>query len=93
MKNKRIVDRAFLDTFHTMNCIVCNRRGCDPAHLKTRGSGGDDVYSNVLAFCRWHHTEQSAKGWKHMADKYKAVSLDLESKGWTFDDFNKLIRK
>lgn len=93
IKNKRIVNRSFLDTFHNMNCLACNRRGCDPAHIKSRGSGGDDVYENVMPLCRIHHTEQGAIGWFRMADKHFKVALDLQAKGWTFNAFNQLIRK
>lgn len=91
MKSKRKVDRAFLDTFHDMRCIACKKRGCDPAHIKTRGSGGDDTYNNVMPLCRKHHTEQGQIGWKKMSVKYRAVDLDLVSKGWAFDENNKLF--
>lgn len=93
MKNNRIQNRPLLDTFHAMNCVVCGRRGCDPAHIVSRGAGGDDVELNLMALCRKHHVEQHSIGWNKMSEKHQSVNLDLESKGWVFNSFNKLVKK
>lgn len=41
----------------------CTYRGpCDPAHIKTRGSGGDDTDENLVSLCRPHHDAQEIMG-------------------------------
>lgn len=92
-KPKRKVDRDFLDTFHGMHCLACGRRGCDPAHVKTRGSFADDDWDNVLPLCRRHHVEQGQIGWKRFSSKHPPVALALESRGWSFDDLGKLRKR
>lgn len=91
-KVKRKVDREFLDTFHAMRCLACNRRGCDPCHLKTRGSGGDDSFENVIPLCRRHHVEQGQIGFKRFCDKFPAVLSQIEARGWILDDLGRLRR-
>ena len=91
-KLRRIEDRKLLDSYHRMRCIVCNRHGCDPAHIKSRGAGGDDSYDNVLALCRRHHHEQHQHGHAHMVEKYHSYFLAIESRGWEIVD-KKLRRK
>ena len=91
-KPKRIKNRSLLDSFHTQRCIACRRKGCDPAHIKTRKTGGDDTLDNVMALCRLHHREQSDKGWLHMSKKYFPVLLELGRKNWTLDRYGKLQR-
>lgn len=85
-KPTRTRDRALLDRFHRMTCRACFRKGCDPAHIITRGAYGDDVEWNVMALCRRCHTEQGAIGWWAFAAAYKSVAWELHRKGWAFDD-------
>ena len=91
-KPERKKDRDLLNTYHTKRCIVCSRQGCDPCHIKSKGSGGDDSEENLISLCRVHHTEQHAKGHYHMATKYKMYANCIESKGWELVD-TKLRRK
>jgi len=91
-KPKRVVDRNLLDSFHTRNCIACGRRGCDPAHVLTRGAGNSDDETNVIALCRKHHTEQGQIGWRKFCHKFPSVELHLFAKGWTFDDRNRIVK-
>ena len=30
--------------------------GLDGHHITGRGEGGDDVITNIISLCRWHHT-------------------------------------
>lgn len=92
-KDKRVQDRAMLDESHKARCIVCGRQGCDPAHVKSKGSGGDDVWWNRLHYCRVHHTEQHSKGHAYMMDKYPVVKRVMESMGWYINEFGKLRNK
>jgi hypothetical protein len=62
LKPVRLVDEPYLDHIRAMRCLV-HGRGCsgrvDPAHLKTRGSGGSDY--TAVPLCRLHHTEQEGR--------------------------------
>lgn len=91
-KSKRLENRALLDTYHSKRCLACNRRDCDPAHIKTRGSGGDDVWDNVIPLCRIHHTEQGQIGWFDFVEKFPNVGLHLSALGWTFDERRRVIK-
>ncbi len=59
-KSIRIVDESVLQAARNMGqCEVCGRPGpTDPAHISSRGSGGDDTNENVVAACRLCHREQ-----------------------------------
>jgi hypothetical protein len=91
-KSKRKVDREFLDTFHQMRCLVCNRQGCDPAHVRTRAAGGDDDHDGVIPLCRVHHVQQGQIGFFRFCEKYPKVRLELEARGWAFDQKKSLKR-
>jgi hypothetical protein len=73
-----------------MACLVCGSKPSDPAHIQSRGAGGDDTDQNVMPLCRRHHTEQGQIGITTFANKYLSVKLYLESKGWYWDEKNKL---
>jgi hypothetical protein len=84
---KRIVDRDLLDAVSQMPCSVCFKRGPnDPAHIKSRGSGGHDRPYNVVALCREHHSEQHTMGMMSFVKKYRIFRSKLSMMGWTFDD-------
>lgn len=82
-KPKRIQNRKVLDEIKGGRCLVCGTTDCDPAHIKTRGAGGDDVPSGVLALCRKHHCEQHAYGFSKFCARYPQVKWQLEERGWT----------
>lgn len=66
-RQARTRDRAYLDWVKTQNCVVLGRVGIcawwverpdtEPAHIKTKGSGGADR-GNVVPLCPLHHSEQ-----------------------------------
>jgi 5-methylcytosine-specific restriction endonuclease McrA len=91
-KLKRQVDRALLDRYHGMRCAACGRKGCDPAHIKSRGSGGDDAEWNLMPLCREHHSEQHSRGWWAFGEKYPGVWLGLKTRGWGWDG-RRLVRE
>lgn len=53
----RIRDESVLETARRRErCEVCKRPGSvDAHHVKSRGSGGHDVASNILGICRSCH--------------------------------------
>lgn len=89
-KPKRVVDRKLLDTYHDMDCEICGRPSCDPSHIKSKGSGGDDDPENLIALCNGHHREQHRFGWIHMIRKYPIIDITLSSKGFYIDPYNRL---
>jgi len=90
----RIEDRKLLDTYHSKPCAACGRAGgSDPAHIRSRGAGGDDVENNLIALCRPCHTKSHALGWKGFCDLFPRMESVLSGLGWAFDLNNKLRRK
>lgn len=75
-KPKRIKDRALLDTFHDKPCIISNQDCLGDVtghHLISRGAGGNDEPSNLLALCALHHKEVHAIGRETFLRKYKEI--------------------
>lgn len=84
----KVQDRAYLDWIKTRPCLViasgreCRGTRCcfqvgrriEPAHVKTRGSGGADR-GNVVPLCPQHHDEQ--EGDTEGFEKVYGVSLKL----------------
>ena len=82
----RIVDRDKLDKYLGMPCAACGSiSGTVAHHIKTVGSGGDDVDDNLLCLCPKHHNEIHMKGTRMFAAKYLSVAAKLRSKGWEQD--------
>jgi hypothetical protein len=73
-------DRKVLDEIKNEPCSVCGRES-DPAHIKTRGAGGNDVHDNIIPLCREHHTEQGW-GWHRFIKRHPNVGALLKQKGW-----------
>lgn len=48
--------------------MVCGRGPVDPAHLRSRGSGGGDEATNVIPLCRFCHSEQHQMGLRAFAE-------------------------
>lgn len=70
-KKKRLVDKALLKSLHDAQCFICGRtEGTAGHHLKTKGSGGDDVAENLLPLCVKHHREVHDIGTKTFCLKY-----------------------
>ncbi len=86
LKIKRISDPKLLAKVRENRCAVCGVRGVDPAHIKSKGSGGNDVPDNLLGFCRRHHSEQHSLGWSKFVELYPRVGKLLLDKGWEIRD-------
>jgi hypothetical protein len=91
-KSIRKKDENLLEFYRKRRCDICNRVPCDPAHIKTRGSGGPDEHWNLMSLCRVHHTEQGQLGFFKMCQKYPFFHQFLAGKGWVFDGNKKLRR-
>jgi predicted restriction endonuclease len=91
-KEKRLEDRVLLDTYHQRPCTVCRRVGSDPAHIKSRGSGGDDIEWNIMPLCRSHHQEQHKTGWFSFSEKYPEIAEALNDRAWQFSEQNRLFQ-
>jgi ribosome-binding protein aMBF1 (putative translation factor) len=54
----RIVDRKAIEKARKPYCELCGRRAYGkPHHIKTVGSGGDDVPENMIQLCTDDHTK------------------------------------
>ena len=54
-KNKRIVNKKLLKDKKKI-CEICGKRGqTEKHHIKTKGSGGDDIKENLIEVCRICH--------------------------------------
>lgn len=91
MKPARIENRELLDTYHERPCVIC-RQPSDPCHIQSRGAGGDDVESNLIALCRYHHAMQHQFGWAKFMQLYPPVYQELKRKGWALDEYQRLRR-
>lgn len=77
-KTKRIVNRALLDEYRDYPCVCCNSSyGVSAHHLKTKGSGGNDVVDNLVPLCGVHHTEIHKLGEYTMKIKYPGLERFL----------------
>lgn len=85
-KPRRVVDKELREKISQMKCLVCFRSPCDPAHVKTRGSGGGDVIDNLMPLCRSHHSLQHRIGISTFALRFQRVFDWLTKHGWTIED-------
>ena len=84
-KYKRKKDRKLLNEIKSQDCIICETSPCDPAHIKSVKSGGDDVEHNVVPLCRVHHREQHDIGHYRFALRYPKYNDVLNKKGWEWN--------
>jgi 5-methylcytosine-specific restriction endonuclease McrA len=75
-----------------MRCLVCQNPNTDKAHIKTKGSGGDDDDSNIMPLCRRCHSEQHTIGIGTFVSKYPQVRRFLFVRGWELVDDNGVKR-
>lgn len=84
-KKLRVENDDVLEKYRNAPCVIC-KDPSDPAHIKSKGSGGPDADFNLIPFCRLHHVEQHAKGFIHMSQKYPEVWSYLRRRSWYIDD-------
>lgn len=79
---RRVTDNSVLDQRRLEPCWICGDKNVDASHIKTRGSGGDDILQNVVAKCRRHHVEWGQIGWSKFFEKYPHFAFKLKQMGW-----------
>lgn len=68
----RFQSRKNLEKVRSQPCFICGKPPPnDVDHVQTRGSGGDDKLSNLMALCRPHHSEKGQMGVRSFVTKYK----------------------
>lgn len=90
MKPKRISNPKLLAEIRLKPCIACGHTRSDAAHIKSKGSGGDDIESNLLPLCRVCHSLQHRIGWSQFLLKNIKVNMHLTEMGWYIDAEGKL---
>lgn len=90
MKPKRIVDEDLIDYIkQNCPCIVCKKFPEEidicAHHIKTVGSGGNDVIYNLMPLCKQHHTEIHLLGTSAMARIHCGVKKWLLLANWEHD--------
>ncbi len=88
MKREEFWDALKRD-FLSFHCAACGVLRCEPCHIKSRGSGGEATYENILPLCRIHHDIQGWIGWTRMANSYPNVKKELVKRGWEYDETRK----
>lgn len=95
LKKTRVQNKTILNLINKKPCLICGNKS-DACHVKSRGSGGDDIDSNLINLCRFHHIEHGQIGWVRFCEKYPNVELELNTKGWFIENqFNRkrLVKK
>lgn len=73
-KVKRVVDKALLRRYAQMPCSIGYVTHMKPVaghHIKTKGSGGDDVDGNLISLCASHHAEIHSMGIRVFLETYE----------------------
>lgn len=90
MKKKRIVNKDLIEFVRTLPCIACYKEGRNDAHhVKTKGSGGDDVPENLLSLCRTDHQKIHKIGLTKFAKLNSSVYTWLTLAGWVYENNRK----
>ena len=70
-----------------MPCIVCGQKNKVAGHhLKSVGSGGDDIEENLIPLCFVHHAEVHQIALIKFCQKYTAVKYYILERNWYYDD-------
>lgn len=92
LKPSRIENKSLRSEFHSKKCLVCQREGSDPAHIKTVGSGGHDAENNIIPLCREHHQEQHMIGIGTFCMKYSQVEDHISRLGFEVLNINGIFK-
>lgn len=80
MKQKRIVNKAFLKSCRGKPCVVSNNECFGQTvghHVTSVGAGGNDTPDNVVVLCVYHHRLIHDKPNSDFIKKYKSFHLWL----------------
>jgi hypothetical protein len=74
IKRKRVIDKKLMASFKDKTCLI-NDKNClgdvCAHHLKSQGSGGDDIIENLIPVCIFHHNEIHMIGSYTFKRKYR----------------------
>lgn len=84
-KKIRKKDRKLLDKYHDFPCLICKYPQSEPAHIKSKGAGGDDVPHNLLNLCHKCHATTHKVGWFEACEQLPGLRRALEIRGWYFE--------
>lgn len=86
-KRKMFENPDLLKKIKALPCAACGSSNLiDPAHIRSRGAGGDDYFYNVVPLCREHHTLQHAKGWQFMLTRFPLLVTQFKDRGWLWGE-------
>lgn len=85
MKKAAEKDSEFLAAIRQLPCLACASFPSEAHHIKTRGSGGDDSWWNVIPLCSAHHTGNQGwhyLGWRTFVRRFPHIEKHLKNLGW-----------
>ncbi len=83
-------DKALLMRMRDNPCHVCGGHANNAGHhLRTKGSGGSDVLSNLITLCFSHHREIHDFGMITFMNAYPHVKKSIMDMGWEQDETTK----
>lgn len=82
----RIENESLIRFVKTLPCIACGITGemVHAHHVKSKGSGGDDVAENLIPLCFEHHRMVHDVGLLMMSSRFPSVNSWLNSAGWSY---------
>lgn len=93
IKPKRIVCKKTIAKYRGVTCQACGKaNSSNPAHIKSRGAGGDDTDNNLLALCFNCHRAQHDYGWSYFLNEHPKLRIILKQKGWIIGPDKKLMK-
>ena len=83
LKKKRLTDTRLIKKLRAMDCAACMRDGPSVVHhIRTKGSGGPDVFENLLPLCVPCHTDIHLLGPSKFMSRRPMVKVALRARGW-----------
>jgi hypothetical protein len=92
-KFNRIKNPKLCESYRSMSCILLGATSGKEDkcyglvvghHIKSVGSGGHDLPTNLIPLCEKHH-EEIHKGLNKFTNKYPKISIWLTRNGWSFN--------
>ena len=83
-RRKKLYERNFgdyADTIRALPCFICRKYPpSDPAHVKSRGAGGDKT--SLVPMCRYHHDLQGDMGTPEFQRVYRVDLVAEAARLW-----------
>jgi len=86
----RITNKELCESYREKPCVVCGTQNevCGH-HIRTKGSGGDDIEENLIPLCFQHHTEIHQIGLTRFCKKYSNAKWFILGMKWFYCDLRK----